>query len=146
MSNMKSQHQQRVEQFMRLASQDVPDSLHIPNQFTRRLRADLILEEAYETVEALGFEVERQAEIVHRGEPNVIEVIDGCCDLSVVTTGTLSAFGIPDEPFQQLVDENNLAKFGPGHSLRSDGKLIKPPGHRPPDIRGLIRDVLGVDV
>ena len=68
----------------------------------------------------------------------MVETIDGCCDLAVVTTGTLSACGVPDLPFQQAVDQNNLEKFGPGNTIRDDGKLIKPPGHKPPDIAGIL--------
>jgi len=71
-------------------------------------------------------------------EPDLIEIADGCADISVVTIGTLSACGIDAEPLLELVDRNNLAKFGPGHSRREDGKLIKPPGHKPPDIAGLL--------
>lgn len=40
---------------------------------------------------------------------------------------------------QQLVDENNLAKFGPGGYRRDDGKWIKPPGHKPPAIAKALR-------
>jgi hypothetical protein len=66
-----------------------------------------------------------------RKTPDLVEIVDGCCDLKVVTTGTLSACGVPDLIPQRIVDDNNLQKFAPGHSFREDGKLIKPPNHRP---------------
>ena len=69
-----------------------------------------------------------------QGDADLCAIVDGCCDLSVVTIGTLSACGVPDELFLKLVDENNLAKFGDGHSIREDGKLIKPSDHKPPAI------------
>src|SRR5690606_33615746 len=79
---------------------------------------------------------------VANNEFDLEKTVDGCCDLKVVTTGTLSSCGIPDELFQKEVDENNLKKFGPGHSYREDGKLIKPPGHQPPNIKGLLEELL----
>lgn len=162
--HLKSEHQLRVEKFMELAKQEVGD---YPRQLTegeRILRAKLILEEAIETIyQGLGVEVACHmvidkkkglvSTVLLRPDETILkfyanperfdpeQVVDGCCDLKVVTTGTLSACGIPDEPFQKLVDENNLAKFGPGHSWREDGKLIKPPEHKPPKIKQLIDEL-----
>jgi predicted HAD superfamily Cof-like phosphohydrolase len=133
---------------MRLAGQEVPTKPIMPDEHTRRLRAKLILEEAFETIEGLGFKLTNSADPVaaffnycEKVEPNLIETIDGCCDIKVVTTGTLSACGLPDDPFQVEVDLNNLAKFGPGHSRRSDGKLIKPPDFKGPDIAGILKSI-----
>lgn len=150
-----SDHQQRVEHFMRLAKQDVPRTPTIPSPEVRALRARLILEEALETIDALGCEVVSGDQIKHylitakalksgaviitpTHDPDLTEIVDGCADIMVVTTGTLSACGVKDAVPQRLVDENNLAKFGPGHTIREDGKLIKPPGHKPPDLAGEI--------
>lgn len=132
-------------------SQSVPLVLSFPDIKVRRLRAALILEEALETIEALGFIVTGDKDTQANAQPHhmvflsdkdiqpesspaaLIEVVDGCCDISVVTTGTLSAFGVPDLPVLNLVDMNNLAKFGPGCTFRPDGKVIKPPTHKPPE-------------
>lgn len=117
---MKSKHQQRVEEFMEKAGQEVPNVMKIPEEGVRRLRAKLILEEALETIEALGFvlkwngRTQLNRDLYDFDEVlrvDLIGVIDGCCDIKVVTTGTLSAFGVPDEPFQEEVDEANLRKF-----------------------------------
>ena len=149
----KSDHYQKVEAFMVMARQSTPQFPMEPSKETRILRAKLILEEALETLAALGV----QANLFYDGDRISIEngnlffevlsdfdlegTIDGCCDLKVVTTGTLVACGIPDTAFQDAVDDNNLEKFGPGHQIRPDGKLVKPPGHKPPDIGGLISDL-----
>lgn len=153
----KSSHQQHVESFMLRARQDVPVTPTIPSVRVRVLRAKLILEEALETIEALGVTVSmhtlagginhinKHRDLDYMAMPDeefdLVEVIDGCCDIKVVTTGTLSACGIPDEPFQQLVDANNLSKFGPGHTFRQDGKIVKPPGHEPPPILAALRQL-----
>lgn len=153
---LRSEHQRRVADFMRLAGQNVPDLPTEPTEKERLLRAKLMFEETMETIrKGLGVSVacgidsdEKDGEWVVpeffiSGPFCMVETIDGCADVMVVTTGTLAACGIPDEPFQKLVDENNLAKFGPGHTIREDGKLIKPPGHKPPDIAGKLVEIMG---
>ena len=149
-------HYANVREFMRKAGQDVEQMPIVPDSKTRHLRAKLILEECLETIEALGFRVTVRAEreirvtlrmdqvTLHETEegPNLTEIADGCADVSVVVTGTLIACGLPDKQLLSLVDQNNLAKFGPGHSFNEDGKLIKPPGHKPPDLRGFIANLL----
>jgi predicted HAD superfamily Cof-like phosphohydrolase len=67
-----------------------------------------------------------------------VEVVDGCADISVVTIGTLIAFGVDDETVLEEVDASNLRKFEPGSYRREDGKWIKPPSWTPPDIEGAI--------
>ena len=132
----------------------VPDRIMMPDARTRELRARLIFEEAMETIEALGVNVYVEGndrpssfdefQLVVRTNfpfvkgPDLVEIADGCADLSVVTIGTLVACGIPDVDLLCMVDENNLAKFGPGGYLREDGKWIKPPNHKPPNIWGLL--------
>lgn len=147
--NLKTEHQQRIEEFMRKAKQELPSAPTLPDEKTRKLRAKLIFEEALETIEALGFEVVQapvgsvvsiaSVEFAPSFVPDLSGIADGCADISVVTVGTLSACGIADAPLLRAVDENNLAKFGPGHSIREDGKLIKPPDHRPPDIAKVLQ-------
>lgn len=147
---METLHYQRVKSFMKKAKQGTPAWPAVPDERTRILRARLILEEALETAEALGVQVSVQGHLVGEDgqlsftahptkKPDLVGIADGCADVSVVTTGTLVACGIPDHELLNLVDENNLAKFGPGHSFREDGKLIKPPHHRPPNITGLLQ-------
>lgn len=150
-------HQQRVAEFMAKAGQDVPTAPTVPAAETRILRAKLILEEAFETIRALGVCVWHRAapehgwaNVTHIGELNftdlgveqvdIVEVVDGCADVSVVTNGTLLAFGVADKPILEAVDASNLAKFGPGGYRREDGKWVKSKDWVPPDIAGLLAD------
>ncbi|MDA0378925.1 MAG: hypothetical protein O2899_05485 [Bacteroidetes bacterium] len=143
---MPTPHYQRVKEFMQKVGQDTPEGAIIPDAKIRILRAKLILEEALETVEALGVTVHHQGhQITEEGlgydAPNAVdlkEVVDGCADISVVTIGTLIAFGVDDEPVLEEVDASNLRKFGPGSYRREDGKWMKPPGWTPPDIMGAV--------
>lgn len=151
-----TEHQERVEKFMKLAGQELPDRPTLPNEEVRLLRAKLILEEALETIEALGMSVcvtykdgltfgptieKHNICFIPNKTANLEEIIDGCCDISVVTIGTLSACGVPDQPFLEEVDENNLAKFGPGGYRREDGKWVKPPDHTPPKIKEVLKAI-----
>lgn len=137
-SKTKSNHQIQVEEFMLKAGQEVPQLPTEPLDKDKILRAKLILEEALETAEALGVSIYTSImdgdELTMDGlswsvtkDFNITKVIDGCADIAVVTTGTLSACGIEDIPVQNAVNEANLRKFGPGGHRRDDGKWIKPP-------------------
>lgn len=139
---MKSQHQDRVEQFMRSAGQEVPDMIGMPSAAVRLLRAQLTYEEAMETIEAMGCYVamDRTVRLDPLAPPNLAKIVDGCADLSVVLTGTLSACGVPDIPILREVDDANLRKFeGDAHRDPHTGKWIKPSDFRPPDIEGVLR-------
>lgn len=146
-------HQQRVNEFMAKAGQEVPAHPCIPDEKVRLLRARLILEEAMETILALGIDLNVRYTGVGAGgeipvtkksirfdvnptrQPDLIEIADGCADISVVTTGTLSACGIADLPLLEEVDRSNLDKFrGDAHRCPDTGKWIKPTDWTAPDI------------
>lgn len=139
------------------AGQTLPKTPVELDQQTRLLRAKLIFEEALETIQyGLGVDMylvnvkpcegparlpsyDRKAGFTqytfHTNRPmDIAAAVDGCCDVSVVTIGTLSAMGVSDEPVLKEVDQNNLAKFGPGGHKAADGKWEKPVDHKPPNI------------
>lgn len=145
--NYQSAHQRRVAAFMRLAGQLVPAKPTVPTHDVRLLRAKLILEEAFETIEdglGVGVYFERPTlkptklfvgdlNVRTVFDVNLIKLADGCADLRVVTTGTLCACGISDAAVQLIVDQANLRKFGSGATKRDDGKWLKPPGFVGPE-------------
>lgn len=89
------------------------------------LRAALIEEEARETVDA-----------IRAGD--LVEAIDGLCDLLCVVYGAAVEFGVDLGPFWEEVHRTNMAKQG--GPVREDGKRSKPPGWTPPDIAGILAD------
>lgn len=142
-----SEHQHRIELLMKLAGQTVQEQPILPDSKVLELRARLILEECLETIKALGFVIEvysptLETKSKHQGfsltqeyTPNLIEIADGCADISVVTIGTLSACGIKDSNLLKVVDENNLEKFtevavANGAGLNEQGKWIKASNHK----------------
>lgn len=96
----------------------------VPPQEVRALRAKLILEEALETIAAMGVrifitdgpavvEVCKYAKInaVVSNDVNLFEVADGLADLDYVgACGTAVAFGIDLEPIFQEVHRSNMTK------------------------------------
>jgi len=122
------------------ARQQVPETPIIPREDVRRLRAALILEEALETIDALGFTLLGPAGFAvdmtkvsfeSNGNPDLIEIADGCADIVVVTLGTLSACGIADESVMIEVLDSNDSKFAEGSYINVIGKLIKSPHYKP---------------
>lgn len=126
--------QQQVRDWMKAFGQDTPDKPIIPSLEVRKLRAKLILEEALETIEALGFLVSikdtytgqnwiydnsgfDEIEVIcvePEFEPKLTEIADGCEDLKVVTEGTLIACGLADK---RINHRDYDSSHGGGHFL-----------------------------
>lgn len=87
------------------------------------LRAALIREEADETCQALL-------------QGDLVEAIDGCCDLLCVVYGTLAELGVDAAPFWDEVHASNMRKAG--GPTREDGKKLKPNGWVGPNIAGIL--------
>lgn len=134
---------------MSRAGQAVPDKPTLPDAATRLERAKLIVEEALETIEALGCliyrdkDAKRQYSVALRdnAQPNLAAIIHECCDLQFVATGTLSACGVPDLPFIREIDYANLRKFSGDAHRDANGKWIKPTGFVGPDIAGVLKQL-----
>lgn len=106
-----------------------------------QLRAELIMEEAKETAEALtgrtwAYEC---TDLLPPKPPDLVLAADGLADIVVVTCGAAVALGIELGPITAEVIAANRRKFAAGASMRADGKFVKPPDFVPPDIAGALR-------
>lgn len=141
----------------------IPDTPVLPTPETRELRAKLILEEALETINALGLRVMikfgsmvghvpldemQQVHFVQYRAPDLEQIIDGCCDLTYVAIGTLCSCGVPDLPHMDEVSFANNAKFPKGLPPRfnESGKFLKPEGWQPPDHLTVMRTYVGFNL
>ena len=140
--------QSMVEEFHRETGSTVGPTVALRDN---ELRAKLIMEEAVETCAALGFGVSAS---IYDGDPkenegfggnvrlvgafwkifdkpDLLETIDGLCDLIYVICGTAVAAGVDLDPHYAEVQKANMMKLlGP---KRADGKQLKPEGWKPPD-------------
>lgn len=119
----------------------------IPPVSERLLRGRLLIEEVFETLEAMGLQLvhscnggeyyealnEFNYEVAHvegsRYDP--IETADGLADIKVICNGTSVAFGIPQEEVDNEVFASNMSKLDldgkPIHNrCMYDGKLTSP--------------------
>lgn len=114
--------QEQVAEFHRALDIPIGDT---PGLRRTELRCALIAEGARETIEA-----------AERGD--LVEAIDGLCDLIVVAYGAALEWGVDLKPFYDEVHRSNMAKVG--GPTRADGKRLKPEGWTPPDIASILRD------
>lgn len=112
--------QQQVKYWMLSFGQEVKEKPEIPSLEVRKLRAKLILEEALETVHALGmrvidehYQVQFAASkfLIEENRPynelQLSEILDGCEDLKVVVEGTLAACGLLKDTFSLYRGEDH---------------------------------------
>ena len=107
------------------------------------LKLRLIGEEFLELARACGYEVTAVAGDDFHFERNmahafsVEKVYDALLDLEYVTNGAAVTWGMDLEPGHAEVHRSNMAKVG--GPKRADGKALKPPGWKPPDLGAVLR-------
>lgn len=109
----------------------------VPDDATVVLRERLIREEYGELMHAMA-------------EGDLVEILDGACDLVYVVVGTCVSYGLPFSEGWDEVQRANMAKLVDGkHERDAGGKTVKPPGWQPPDLARIIEEhreaVLGVE-
>lgn len=73
---------------------------------------------------------------------NLVELADGLVDSVYVLLHCANSLGIPFDIVWDEVQRSNMAKVwedGTAHK-REDGKILKPPGWKPPDIFGVLME------
>ena len=124
----------------------VPVSGPVPTYDTIKLRAKLISEEAIETNDAL-FDLEKLQLIADQNSPEAKELkahlLKELADLLYVAYGTADILGLNLDAAYAEVHKNNMSKLGPdGKPIRrEDGKVMKPEGYKPCDLKHLIEDI-----
>ncbi|OZC55096.1 hypothetical protein CH289_07855 [Rhodococcus sp. RS1C4] len=144
-----------TEQFLTAAGHPIPDVPAIPAPETIALRLKLLFEEVEELVEAAGFGnideylddvAENDVEwtigkAINQGRFNLPEYVDANHDIQVIAHGgNLEAIGrIGTTITADQVTQSNLSKIVDGKVYRrADGKIAKPPGWTPPNIKGAL--------
>ena len=103
-----------------------PDRPSLATPELAALRSRLLLEEVEEAVQAL------------RGR-DLAQIAHELADVAYVTYGAAVTFGVELDDVVAAVHRANMSKLGPdGHAVIVDGKVMKGPGYRPPDIAALL--------
>lgn len=70
---------------------------------------------------------------------DLVEIADALADLIYIAYGTAVAYGIPLDKVFAEVHRSNMAKLVDGKVIRrDDGKVLKPAGWTPPDIKSIL--------
>ena len=121
---------EKVKEFMDAFGQEVVTKPEWPDAKTMELRMDLIEEE-----------VEEFNDACFNASGSLVDIADALSDILYVVYGAGHAFGINlDECFEE-VHESNMSKLGPdGNPIyRDDGKVMKGPDFKEPDIRKVLK-------
>ena len=75
------------------------------------------------------------------GHRSITEIADACADLKWVIEGLEHTLKIPQQEVWDEVARSNLAKISDDGKVhkREDGKVLKPEGWTPPDIKSIIK-------
>ncbi|MDD3668777.1 MAG: nucleoside triphosphate pyrophosphohydrolase family protein [Alphaproteobacteria bacterium] len=106
-------------------------------------RRRLIVEETDE----LLAELDTAAAQIAAGEKVSRAVFENICkemaDVMYITCGLAVSFGLPVEAAFDATHASNMSKLGPDGKpvYRADGKVLKGPGYRAPDLSALTQEV-----
>ena len=114
---------QDVRDFHKVMDRKIGDKPSVLDYETHTLRENLIREEFEEVIEALN-------------QKDICQTAKEIVDLIYVLIGTAVSCGIDLRPIWDEVQKSNMAKQGGGK--RPDGKIMKPEGWQPPDIKKII--------
>lgn len=131
-----------VSEFHRGFNMPIGKEPKIPSDDRMRLRMRLIVEEFFETLNAVFpnngnlFNAKKLVDNAVAQDKIKIdfpELIDGLADLDYVNEGCRLECGVNGEPIAMEVHKTNMAKLD-GATVREDGKIIKPKNWQPPNI------------
>jgi predicted HAD superfamily Cof-like phosphohydrolase len=75
-------------------------------------------------------------------EKDLVEIADACADLKWVIEGLEHTLELPQQDIWNEVARSNLSKISPTGKVlkREDGKVLKPEGWSPPDIKKILEN------
>ncbi len=141
-----------VRQFHEAMGVPVNDSATVLDAETRCLRVRLLLEEVLEFARASGVRVVADASALDgtllevtddpAAAPDLTAMAQELADVQYVTSGAAVTFGLPLGAVFSEVHAANMRKVGPDGKVqrREDGKVVKPPGWRGPDVARVLAE------
>jgi predicted HAD superfamily Cof-like phosphohydrolase len=115
-----------VRDFHQAFGQRIGEKPELPDIEERKLRIKLLDEEVFEYTDA-------------EYADDLVEIADALADIIYIACGTAVSYGIPLDDVFAEVHRSNMAKLVDGKVIRrEDGKVQKPEGWTPPDIRSVL--------
>ena len=115
-----------VHNFHYAFGQRIGDKPELPDPNERCLRIRLLEEEFEEYLSG-------------EGKDDIVEIADALADIVYIACGTAVSYGIPLDVVFAEVHRSNMAKLVDGKVIRrEDGKIKKPEGWTPPDIKRIL--------
>jgi len=115
-----------VRDFHQAFGQRIGEKPELPDIEERKLRIKLLDEEVFEYTDA-------------EYADDLVEIADALADIIYIACGTAVSYGIPLDDVFAEVHRSNMAKLVDGKVIRrEDGKIQKPEGWTPPDIKGVL--------
>jgi len=117
---------QDVKDFQTAVGQNVGTKPELPDGAERELRLKLLKEEYEEYIQG-------------ECQNDVENIAKELADIIYIVCGTAASYGIPLDKVFDAVHASNMAKLVDGKPVRrADGKILKPDGWRPPDIKSIL--------
>jgi predicted HAD superfamily Cof-like phosphohydrolase len=115
-----------VKEFHQAFGQRIGEKPELPDPAERDLRVKLLREEFREYIDA-------------ETDHDLVEIADALADIIYIACGTAVSYGIPLDDVFAEVHRSNMAKLVDGKVIRrADGKVKKPEGWTPPDVKGIL--------
>ena len=117
---------QAVKEFQRAVGQRVGVKPEFPDTNERNLRVNLLEEEYNEYNES-------------ENADDLVNLAKELADIIYIVCGTAVSYGIPLDKVFDEVHQSNMSKLIDGKPLRrEDGKILKGPNYRPPNIEKIL--------
>lgn len=117
---------QDVKDFQTAVGQNIGVKPELPDPAERELRLRLLKEEYEEYIQG-------------ECKNDVENIAKELADIIYIVCGTAASYGIPLDKVFAEVHKSNMAKLVDGKPVRrADGKILKPDGWRPPDIKSIL--------
>lgn len=134
----------RVREFMLAFGHPVHDEpTEIADEGWLHMRLELIREELGELYEACGYDTTEWDKVVPVRQMNttdLVEAADALGDLEYVVNGAAIGMGINLPAVVREIHDSNMTKLGADGKpiYRLDGKILKGPGYRKPDLKKVL--------
>ena len=117
---------QDVKEFQTAVGQHVGKKTEFPDDAERDLRIKLLKEEYEEYIQG-------------ECKNDIENIAKELADIIYIVCGTAASYGIPLDRVFDEVHKSNMAKLVDGKPVRrDDGKILKPDGWKPPDIKSIL--------